>query len=102
MASINERGGLLFFDFRYQGIRCREYTKLEDTPANRKRMQKVLDRIEQAIADGSFDYATFFPGSAMAQRFGGSASPQATAASAKSPKPAATPAFSSFIEAWYR
>lgn len=55
MASVNQRGGVLFFDFRYQGIRCREYTKLEDTPANRKRMQKVLDRIEQAIADGSFD-----------------------------------------------
>jgi len=50
-------------------VRCREYTKLEDTPANRKRMQKVLDRIEQTIADGSFAYATFFPGSALVERF---------------------------------
>lgn len=103
MASVNQRGGVLFFDFRYQGIRCREYTKLEDTPANRKRMQKVLDRIEQTIADGSFDYATFFPGSAMAQRFGGATPQQAPAASMKGVKrAAATPTFSSFIEAWYR
>ncbi len=55
MASVNERLGKLFFDFRYQGVRCREYTKLPDTPANRNRMQKVLDKIEQTIVDGSFE-----------------------------------------------
>jgi len=47
MGSINRRGsGTLFFDFRYCGQRCREYTSLTDTPANRKKLQKVLDRME--------------------------------------------------------
>ncbi|MBS3895770.1 MAG: DUF3596 domain-containing protein [Xanthomonadaceae bacterium] len=30
MSSIRVHGGCLFFDFRYRGIRCREYTKLTD------------------------------------------------------------------------
>lgn len=100
MASVNQRNGLLFFDFRYQSVRCREYTKLDDTPANRKRMQKVLDRIQQAITDGSFDYGAFFPGSANAARF--------TANGAQGQLPlrgatrATTPAFRVFIEDWYR
>mgnify|MGYP000078398890 CR=1 FL=1 len=59
----------LFFDFRYRGIRCREYTSLADSPANRKKLQKVLDRIEADIATGSFDYRRYFPSSALAARF---------------------------------
>ena len=47
-------------DFRYAGERLREYTVLPDTPANRKRLQKALDRIETEIALGSFDYAKTF------------------------------------------
>jgi integrase len=102
LSSIRPYAGGLFFDFRYQRVRCREYTKLADTATNRKRMQKVLERIESAIADGSFDYATFFPGSAMVQRFNGAA-PQTTQQSlGKNGKAPATPAFSTFIEAWYR
>ena len=30
MGTINERGNRLFLDFRYRGVRCREYTKLDD------------------------------------------------------------------------
>lgn len=100
MANVNQRNGLLFFDFRYRGVRCREYTKLEDTPANRKRMQKVVDRIQQAIADGSFDYSAFFPGSANAARFavdGGQGQLPLRSASR-----ATTPSFRVFIEDWYR
>ena len=54
MASIrrHESKGTLFLDFRYAGQRLREYTTLPDTPANRKRLQKVLDRIEGEIALG--------------------------------------------------
>ncbi|WP_439101248.1 Arm DNA-binding domain-containing protein [Congregibacter sp.] len=69
MGSINERGGKLFFDFRYRGVRCREYTQLEDKPAHRKRMKTVLQRIESEIILGSFDYAAYFPNSANAERF---------------------------------
>lgn len=105
MASVNTRAGMLFFDFRYHGVRCREYTKLADTPANRKRMQKALDKIEQAIATGTFDYAAFFPGSKLATKVATgysaartSATPNAPAADTDSPD---TPLFRTFIENWY-
>lgn len=55
--------GTLFLDFRYQGQRCREYTALEDTPANRKRLEKVLAGIKASIAAGTFDYEATFPNS---------------------------------------
>jgi integrase len=55
--------GTLFLDFRYRGQRCREYTALTDSPANRKRLQKVMDKIEAEIASGIFDYQATFPGS---------------------------------------
>ncbi len=45
--------GNLFFDFRYLGKRCREQTVLADTPVNRKKLQKVLDRIEAEITLGT-------------------------------------------------
>lgn len=48
MGSIRrlESKGTLFLDFRYAGQRLREYTTLPDTSANRKRLLKVLERIE--------------------------------------------------------
>jgi integrase len=99
MASINERGGFLFFDFRYRGQRCREYTKLPDTPANRRRMEKVLEKIEQAIAEERFDYANFFPGSRMAEKLADGPEPSVAR---DSPQVGATPAFRAFIEDWFR
>lgn len=62
MGSIRrlESKGTLFLDFRYAGQRLREYTALPDTPTNRKRLQKALDRIEAEIALGSFDYQKTF------------------------------------------
>ena len=59
----------LYIDFSYRGVRCREYTALADKPANRKTLQKLLDQIEREIAQGTFNYAVRFPGSAMADRF---------------------------------
>lgn len=38
--------GKLFFDFTYLDQRCREQTTLPDTPANRKKLEKILERIE--------------------------------------------------------
>lgn len=69
MASINERNGKLFFDFRFRGKRCREQTKLSDTPENRKRAMKILDRIEAEILIGSFNYADYFPNSNRVKDF---------------------------------
>ena len=49
MASIQSRSGRLAVDFRYRGLRCREPTKLADTRPNRRRRQRVIDRIEAEI-----------------------------------------------------
>lgn len=64
MGAINTRKGLIFFDFRYKGVRCREYTKLPDNAANRKRAKVVLERIEAEITLNTFDYSNYFPNSA--------------------------------------
>lgn len=59
--------GTLFLDFRHAGERCREYTALDDTPANRRRLEAVLAKIEKAIAAGDFNYAAYFPDSPRAR-----------------------------------
>lgn len=97
MASVRNHRGELFFDFRYRGTRCREYTKLDDTPANRKRMQRVLDRIEQAIASGAFNYANFFPGSKLGEQFASAEGRRASDATTQAPE---TPLFREFIQTW--
>ena len=45
--------GTLFMDFRFQGKRCREYTALTDIPINRKKLEKVLAKIESEINAGT-------------------------------------------------
>lgn len=111
MGSIRARqdNGLLFFDFRFQGLRCREQTLLQDTPANRKRLEKALATIESEIKAGTFDYAKTFPGSRSLSRpinAGGvipsaTVSPQsqvaAAAATALAPP---TPTFRDFTATW--
>ena len=69
MATINARNGLLFFDFRYKGQRCREYTKLTDTQAHRKRMETIMARIEAEITLDIFVYGDYFPDSKKAEFF---------------------------------
>jgi integrase len=66
---IYSRRERLFFDFWYQGIRCREYTKLDDNSANRKRMQMLMDRIDAEILLRTFDYAKYFPNSIHLAKF---------------------------------
>ncbi len=50
MGSVSVRSGLLYFDFRHAGQRCREYTKLEDNAANRRKMETALKKIESVAA----------------------------------------------------
>ncbi|MHB1944260.1 MAG: Arm DNA-binding domain-containing protein [Metallibacterium sp.] len=104
MGNIRERNGKLFFDFRVHGIRCREQTALDDSPANRKRMEKVLERIEQAIVSGTFQYTDFFPGSKQAEKFATERASHDAARTQPAQAPAApnTPLFRTFIEDWYR
>ena len=92
MASINARNGLLFFDFRFQGTRCREYTKLKDTVANRKKMETALAKLEAEITLGQFDYSRWFPGSKNAEKF---------VSEAPVIQESITPLFKDFAELWF-
>ena len=108
MAKIRARPetGTLYFDFFFRGKRCREQTTLEDIPANRKRLQKVLNTIEAEIKLGTFDYAKFFPGSKNIAKFatGLPVMPipiAASVAQAVSGTPAIElPAFNAFADTW--
>jgi len=96
MGSIRSRkaSGKLFIDFRYRNVRCREQTLLEDTPANRRTLQKLLDRIEAEITLGTFDYERYFPGSKKADQFNKHDQRISQSNSDK-------PVFKDFAELWY-
>lgn len=111
MGSIRATGTkLLFLDFRFKGQRCREYTALEDTPANRKRLGKMLKLIEAQIEAGKFNYREHFPDSRLAARLehpgvthyipvinaAGNAAPGFTYHQAGN-----TPMFSDFADQWF-
>lgn len=94
MASVGNHRDKLYFDFRYLGQRCREYTALPDTPANRRKMEKVAKRLAEEISLGTFKYPEFFPGSKNAEKFSASgAKPQAIAVD--------TPFFSDYVATWF-
>lgn len=109
MASIRARtdSGLLFFDFRYKGTRCREQTTLEDSKSNRAKMEKILKKIEEDIEANNFDYRSYFPNSKLAEKFDSpqvirSKISQATQqAFATTPVVMDTPLFSDFAEQWF-
>ena len=71
MAKVNVRKetGKLVIDFTYRGVRCREQTALDDSAANRRRVEVVLKKLREATAAGTFVYGEFFPGSALVARF---------------------------------
>jgi integrase len=110
MASIQVRKetGTLIIDFYYRGKRYREQTLLLDTPANRKRLEKFLAKMMEAIALGSFIYRDFFPSSKNAAKLEQEQieSNQTVLAQAVSDLSSAsvkpgTPLFKEFIEVWY-
>ncbi|HPV45482.1 MAG TPA: DUF3596 domain-containing protein [Methylotenera sp.] len=107
MASIRELNGKLFFDFRYKGQRCREYTAAEESKSNRAKMEKILKKIEEDIEANTFDYRRYFPNSKLAEKFD---SPQAIRSKisqatqqtfATAPVAIDTPLFSDFAEQWF-
>ncbi|MDX5386398.1 MAG: site-specific integrase [Marinobacter sp.] len=96
MGKIVERPetGKLFFDFRYRDKRCREQTALDNTPANRKKLEAILKRIEAEITLGTFEYHKYFPNSPRAQESTRQAELQ------RSREAHDTPLFSEFCETW--
>lgn len=120
MAKVRARPetGKLYLDFFYRGQRCREQTELPDTAEHRREVTRLLRKIEQAIKDGSFLYAQFFPNSPRAARFAaGTGAPglpstihgaHGTSPGAPSPEAMtraqavlAAPLFAAFAEIWY-
>jgi len=100
--------GKLFFDFRFQGRRYREYTALADTARNRRLAESVIRKIDRAIKDGSFRYQDFFPpeNSRTVSRPIASATSDAASAEEHRTLPGATPCVatpgsSEFFEQWY-
>lgn len=94
--------GKLQFDFTYQGKRCREQTALPDSPANRRRLEKVLEKIEAKIVLGTFDYADFFPNSPRAAEFAPDRAQPASAHADSAADPAPeTPLFRDFARQWF-
>lgn len=110
MAKVRARkdNGLLFLDFYYRGVRCREQTALPDTAENRRRVQSLMSRISKEIKQGLFDYAATFPGSPKAAQFAAPAPAVGgilPASPGGNPLPAApacpdTPIFSDFSVTW--
>ncbi len=113
MASIQvrKRTNCLIVDFYYRGERCREQTALEDNAANRKKVQKLLDRIEAEIAAGTFEYGRIFPGSKNAEKFNPTSAPTVAlnpvaqavseAMNQSTPGVAGTPLLRDFVETWF-
>ncbi|PVY76879.1 integrase [Tamilnaduibacter salinus] len=91
---VRESTNKLFFDFRYAGKRCREQTALDDTPANRKKLERILKKIEAEITLDTFEYGRYFPNSPNAEKL-----------SSKTLKTAhqwrETPLFREFAEDWF-
>lgn len=97
MGSIRVRNetGKLFFDFKYQNTRCREQTTLDDSKANRAKLQKVMDKIDAEILLGQFVYRNYFPNSSFADKF------DKIEVRRRSCDPDSTPLFKDFTKEWY-
>jgi integrase len=63
---VRKETGKLFLDFHYRNKRCREQTGLDDSQANRRKLEVALKKIEAEIMLGVFSYADSFPGSSNA------------------------------------
>ena len=101
MGSVRRQSttGKLFLDFRHEGKRCREYTLLDDTPVNRQKLERLLQRIERDVKLGRFKREIYFPGSRAATV----ASIPSSTQPRTQPVPMAvvqTPTFADFVKHW--
>lgn len=94
MASIRSRNKKLVVDFRYLGVRCRETTNLIDTLENRKKLQKIIERMEAEIVLGTFNYAQYFPKSDKASKMMALHDRKACISTS-------VPSFKQFAELWF-
>src|SRR5208337_363550 len=69
--AIRAKSGKLFLDFRWRGVRCREFTGLADTSENRRKLRGFDQIVKGEIAIGIFDYGKHFPNGARFHEFYG-------------------------------
>jgi integrase len=117
MASLRTRDGYLFFDFRFEGRRCREYTHLPDTPENRASLLVKLEKLSTDIERGTFSYSSAFPNSPKLSRIANGLigsraqsgpAPQGPGLTTYGPEPLGprgprhlTPQLSAFADLWF-
>jgi integrase len=65
---VELRGSSIRVGFMLNGVWTRETLKIPPTPANEKYAIKLVAQVNKAIAQGTFDYAEFFPGSKKAPK----------------------------------
>lgn len=104
MAKVRARSDTnkLFIDFRYQGIRCREQTLLNDTARNRKQLEALIQRMEAKILVGEFNYAEFFPGSKNLKQLEKAGVLSAAREHSAQDSAGDTPLFSDFADQWFQ
>ncbi|MET4000130.1 tyrosine-type recombinase/integrase [Marinobacterium sp. MBR-109] len=93
--------GNLYMDFSYMGVRCREQTALPDSPANKKKVEALLKRIEALIVLDQFNYADFFPTSKNVKKFAEKPNFVAATESNEKNSGSSCPLFSEFAEQWF-
>ena len=91
MGGIIDRNGTLQFDFRYDGFRIRESSKLAANKVNRRVCAEKMRKIEAEIALGVFDPVKHFPDSQRLRDLFGHASNA----------PQRIPVFKDFAEIWF-
>lgn len=97
---VKKETGRLYLDFMYQGVRCREFTSLSDTAANRRRVQALMDKVEREIVLGKFNFRETFPGSPRADRFDAVDGPAGGGLGSAKGQVDHTPRFRVFAETW--
>lgn len=90
---VRPETGKLYFDFQYQGKRCREYTALDDSKENRCRLKTVAKKMNAEITLATFVYRDYFPNSKRAAQF--------EARSVVEGRLSDVPLFSEFVEVWF-
>ncbi|EAT14443.1 Arm DNA-binding domain-containing protein [Desulfuromonas acetoxidans] len=93
--------GKLLFDFFYNGVRCREQTLMEDTPANRQRLESFMAQIDREIAQGTFNYEKYFPDSTNLPKIIEAAKPVEEVEPIPWVQTDSAPLFKDFAEEWY-
>ena len=95
---VRKETGKLQFDFFCHGVRCREQSLLDDTPANRQRLESFMTQIDREIKQGSFQYQKYFPNSKNIARVAEIISfvPKVAAV-----REGSAPLFKAFSDEWY-